>query len=183
MTNAMPHLAVQREALLDHGLDAAGRAQWARDLVLATTLTAGLQAEMQVGTLPVEWSVEARTAGRPVLLVDVGADALDHASLDHLELKAAHVWRDLTRSAALFEPRPWIGALRVTEADAADAGGVERVRRLVASRTIDAACVAVVDRRARSVWSPTSTLSIESFAAALTGRCLVLAAGDSAVAR
>lgn len=52
MTNAMPDLAVQREALLDHGLDAAGLAQWTRDLVVATTLTAGLQAECKSGPRP-----------------------------------------------------------------------------------------------------------------------------------
>lgn len=183
MTNAMPDLAVLREALLDHGLDAAGLAQWTRDLVVATTMTAGLQAEVQVGTPPVEWSVEARTAGRPVVLVDVGTDALGEASVDQLELRASHVWRDVTRSAAVFEPRPWIGAVRVTEEAAIDAVSVQRIRHLVASRTLDAACVVVVDRRARAVRSPTSTLSIESFAAALTGRCLVLVAGNSAVAR
>lgn len=179
----MPDLAVLREALLDHGLDAAGLAQWTRDLVVATTMTAGLQAEVQVGTPPVEWSVEARTAGRPVVLVDVGTDALGEASVDQLELRASHVWRDVTRSAAVFEPRPWIGAVRVTEEAAIDAVSVQRIRHLVASRTLDAACVVVVDRRARAVRSPTSTLSIESFAAALTGRCLVLVAGNSAVAR
>lgn len=146
-------------------------------------LTAGIQADGSDATPPVEWPVEVRTAGRSALLVDVGADALDHASLDRLELKAEHVWSNLTRSAGLFEPRPWIGALRVSEADVADADVMKRVRRLVTSRTLDAACVVVLDRAGRAVRSPSPVLSLESFAASLTGRCLVLAAANSAKAR
>ena len=114
---------------------------------------------------------------------DVGTDGLDQESLDRLELRAAHVWRDLTHTAAAFEPRPWIGAIRVTEKDAFEAVGAERIRRLVTSRTLDAACVVVLDRPALAVRSPNPVTSIESFAAALTGRCLVLAAGDAATAR
>ena len=180
MTNSLPDLAVQREALLDHDLDAAGLARWTRDLVVDATLTAGLQAEVQLGTPPVVWSVHAGTAGRSVVLVDVDLDALSEASVDQLELRASHVWRDVTRSALVFEPRPWIGAVRVTDEAAIDAASVDRIRHLVASRTLDAACVVVADRRARTVRSPTSALSIESFLAALTGRCLVLAASHSA---
>jgi len=178
--NSLPELSVQHDALLGQRLDADELAQWTRDLVEAAALATGLQPEVRVGTPPIEWSVEARTAGRPVLLVDAGNDGLDQASLDRLELRAAHVWRDLTRSATLFEPRPWIGAIRVTEEDATNAFGVERIRRLVASRTLDAACVVVLDRPARTVRSPNPVTSIESFTAALTGRCLVLAADGSA---
>lgn len=181
--NSFPGLAAARNALLEQRLDADGLAQWARDLVSAAALATEFQAEVRVGTPPVEWSVDARIAGRPVLLVDVGADALDGASLDQLELRASHVWRDLTRSAAVFEPRPWIGAIRVMEADSTDTVGVERIRRLVTSRTLDAACVVVLDRRSRAVRSPSSTVSMESFVAALTGRCLVLATGHAAAAR
>lgn len=181
--NPFPGLAAARNLVLDQHLDEDGLAQWARDLVSTAALATAFQAEVRVGTPPVEWSVEARTAGRPVLLVDVGADALDGASLDQLELRAAHVWRDLTRSAAVFEPRPWIGAIRVMEADSTDTVGVERIRRLVTSRTLDAACVVVLDRRSRAVRSPSSTVSMESFVAALTGRCLVLATGHAAAAR
>lgn len=180
MSISIPDVAVQRNALLaGQPLDARWLVRWARDLVEAAALATGLQPEVRVGTPPIEWSVEARTAGRPVLLVDAANDGLDQASLDRLELRAAHVWRDLTRSATLFEPRPWIGAIRVMEEDATNAFGVERIRRLVASRALDAACVVVLDRQARSVRSPNPVTSIESFAAALTGRCLVLAAADA----
>jgi hypothetical protein len=184
MSISIPDVAVHLNALLaGQLLDAQWLLRWARDLVEASALAGGLQADVRVGTLPAEWSVEARTAGRPVLLVDVDTDGLDEASLDRLELRAAHVWRDLTRDAASFDPRPWIGAIRVTEEHAIEAVGVERIRRLVASRTLDAACVVVLDRQARAVRSPNPVSSIESFAAALSGRCLVLSAGDSATAR
>ena len=183
MSISIPDVARQRDGLLDQSLDGRGLVRWARDLVEAAAATVGFQADVRVGTSPGEWLVEARTAGRPVLLVDVGTDGLDQASLDRLELRAAHVWRDLTRNAASFEPRPWIGVIRVTERDAIEAVGVERIRRLVASRTLDAACVVALDRPARTVRSPNPVTSIESFAAALTGRCLVLSTGDSATAR
>jgi hypothetical protein len=184
MSISIPDVAVQRDALLaGQPLDARWLVRWARDLVEAAALAGGLQPEVRVGTPPIEWSVEARTAGRPVLLVDVGTNGLDQASLDRLELRAAHVWRDLTRSAASFESRPWIGAIRVAEEDAVDEVGIERIRRLIASRTLDAACVVVIDRPARTVRSPNPVTSIESFAAALTGRCLVLSAGAAATAR
>jgi hypothetical protein len=184
MSISIPDVAVQRDALLaGQPLNARWLVRWARDLVEAVALAGGLQPEVRVGTPPLEWSVEALTAGRPVLLLDVGADGLDQESLDRLELRAAHVWRDLTRTAAAFDPRPWIGAIRVTEEDAIEAVGVERIQRLVASRTLDAACVVVLDRPACTVRSPNPVTSIESFAAALTGRCLVLSAGDAATAR
>jgi hypothetical protein len=174
MSISIPDVAVQRSELLaGQPLDA----RWARNLVEAAALAGGLQPEVRVGTPPSEWSVEARIAGRPVLLIDVGTAGLDQASLDRLELRAADVWRDLTPNALSFEPRPWIGAIRVAEEDAADEVGIERVRRLIASRTLDAACVVVIDRPARTVRSPNPVTSIESFAAALTGRCLVLSAG------
>ncbi len=181
MKNSIPDVAVQRNALLDQRHDVSGLARWARDLVEAAALTAGFQAEVRVGKPPAEWSVEVRTAGRPVLLVDVGTDALDQVSLDRLELRAAHVWRDLTRSAALFEPRPWLGAIRVAEDGATDAAGVERVLHLVATRTLDAACVVALDRPARTVRSSSPVMTIESFQAAVVGRCLVLAAGTTTV--
>ena len=184
MSISTPEVAVQRDALLaGQPLDARWLVRWARDLVEAAALAGGLQPEVRVGTPPIEWSVEAHTAGHPVLLVDVGTSGLDQASLDRLELRAAHVWRDLTRSAASFEPRPWLGAIRVAEEDAVDEVGIERIRRLIASRTLDAACVVVIDRLARTVRSPNPVTSIESFAAALTGRCLVLSAGAAPIAR
>jgi hypothetical protein len=181
--NSFPGLPAARNALLEQRLDGDGLAQWAQDLVSAAALATEFQADVRVGTTSVDWSVDARAAGRPVLLVDVGANALGQASLDQLELRATHVWRDLTRSAAVFEPRPWIGAIRVVEADSPDTVGVERIRRLVTARTLDAACVVVLDRRARAVRSPSAAVSMESFVAALTGRCLVLATGHAAAAR
>jgi len=180
MSISIPDVAVQRDALLaGQPLDAQGLAQWACDLVEGAALATGLQPEVRVGTPPIEWSVETRAAGGPVLLVDVGIDGLGEASLDRLELRAAHVWRDLTRDAASFEPRPWIGAIRVTEEGAIEAVGVERIQRLVALRTLDAACVVVLDRPTRTVRSPNPVTSIESFVAALMGRFLVLAAGST----
>jgi len=181
MSISIPDLAVQRNALLaGQPLDARWLVRWARNLVEAAALAGGLQPEVRVGTPPIEWSVEARIAGRPVLLVDVGTDGLDQAALDRLELRAVHVWRDLTRDAASFESRPWIGAIRVTAEDAIEAVGVERIQRLVASRTLDAACVVVLDRPERALRSPNPVTSLESYAAALIGRCLVFAAGGSA---
>jgi hypothetical protein len=180
MSISIPDLAVQRDALLaGQPLDAQGLVRWARDLVEVAASTVGFEADVRVGTPPAEWSVEVRTAGRQVVLIDVATDALDPASLDRLELRAAHVWRDVTRNSALFEPRPWIGAIRVAEDRSTDAAGVERVPQLVASRTLDAACVLALDRPARTVGSPGPVLSIESFAAALVGRFLVLAAGTA----
>jgi hypothetical protein len=181
MSISIPDLAVQCDALLaGQPLDAPGLARWARDLVEVAASTVGFEADVRVGTPPTDWSVEVRTAGRPVVLIDVATDALDPASLDRLELMAAHVWRDLTRSATLFEPRPWIGAIRVIEEQALEAVGVDQIQQLVASRTLDAACVVAVDRAARTIGSPGPVMSIESFAAALVGRLLVLATGTAA---
>jgi len=139
-----------------------------------------LRAEVRVGTPPVEWPVEVRVAGRPALLVDAATDALDQDSLDRLELRAARVWRRVTRNAPLFEPRPWLGAIRVVDGRAPNALGVEQLVQLVASRTLDAACVVVVDRSTRTVRNLTPVTSIESFHAALVGRCLVLTTGIAA---
>jgi hypothetical protein len=180
MRISIPGVAVQSDALLaGQPLDALRLVRWARDLVEVAASTVGFEADVRVGTPPADWSVEVRISGRPLVLVDVATEALDPDSLDRLELRAGHVWRDLTRSATLFEPRPWIGAIRVTEEQALEAVGVERTRRLVASRVLDAACVIALDRPARTVRSPNAATSIESFVAAGVGRFLVLAAGTA----
>ena len=70
--------------------------------------------------------------------------------------------------------RPWLGAIRVISSGVPDALVVERLEQLVASRILDAACVAIVDQLAGDVGSPTPALSIEAFKAALTGRYFVL---------
>ena len=58
-----------------------------------------------------------------------------------------------------------------------EAAGADRVLQLVASRTLDAACIVALDRPPRTVRGPNAVTSIESFTAALVGRFLVLAAG------
>lgn len=154
-----------------------GGVAWTAGLVLAATVTADLRARVTTNarSVPDVWSVEAHLSGRPLVLVDVDADGSDSTSLDRLELRASRLWRDLTRNATPFEPRPWIGAIRISQAGEMDADGVERLDQLVAARLLDAACIVTVDAGADSVRSSSPATSLEAFQAALVGRCLYLA--------
>ena len=155
----------------DGGLD------WTAELVRAATVTAGLRARVRASAQSATdgWSIEVQVYGRPLVLVDVDADGTDSASLDRLELRASGLWRDLTRDAALFEPRPWIGAIRISHAGEPEADRVERLDQLIAGRLLDVACVVMVDEADERVWSPSPATSLDAFQAALVGRCLYLA--------
>lgn len=167
---------LRRALLAGQHLDADGLAGWASELVGTALLTVGLRADVRSVALPAhaEWSVEVRVSGRVAVLLDIATDALGQSSLDRLELRAARTWRSVTRNAASFEPRPWLGAVRIGKHRIHDVRGVQRLEQLVASRMLDAACVVEVDEPADDVWSPSPATSIESFQSALIGRCLVL---------
>jgi hypothetical protein len=109
---------------------------------------------------------------RPFLLIDIEVDGGADVSLDRLEIRAARRWRSVTRNAVLFELRPWVGAIRIAPDDGQAADLAERLRRLVAARILDAACVVTVDDGL--VRSPGPDVSIDAFHAALVGRCLYL---------
>jgi len=167
----------ERSALLaGQHLGPGGVASWASDLAESALLSAGLHAEARVSAFleEAEWSIVVRRYEQTVVLIDAEDDAHDHGSIDRLELLAARTWRDVTRHAPSGEMRPWLGAIRVVSNGVPDALIVERLERLVASRILDAACVATVDQLAGNVGSPTPALSIEAFKAALTGRYFVL---------
>ncbi len=165
----------ERSALLagqHHG--PGGLAGWASDLVRSTLSSVGLRAEALVRTSPehAEQLVEARLFEQAVVRIDVDDDATGQASIDRLELLAARTWRDVTRGAGKI--RLWRGAIRVINDSSPQGLIVDGLEQLVASRVLDAACVVMVDQVADDVWSPRPALSIESFKAALIGRCLVL---------
>ena len=166
----------ERSALLGQHHGPAGLPGWASDLVSSALSSVGLRAEVLARTSPedVEQLVEARLAPseQAVVLIDVDGDANGQASIDRLELLAARTWRDVTRGVG--DVRPWLGAIRVINDSSPEALIVERLEQLVASRALDAACVVMVDQAADDVRSPSPALSIESFKAALIGRCLVL---------
>jgi hypothetical protein len=167
----------ERRALLGgQHLGPGGVASWASDLANSSLLSVGLHAEAPVSTFPAEaeWSVVVRRSERTVVLIDADDDPHDHDSIDRLELMATRRWRDVTRHSSPGEMRPWLGAIRVISIGVADALVVERLEQLVASRILDAACVAIVDQLAGDVGSPTPALSVEAFKAALTGRYFVL---------
>lgn len=151
-----------------------GLGGWASRLVSSTLSDVGLRAEAFVRTSPehAEQLVEARLFEQAVVLIDVDDDANGQASIDRLELLAARTWRDVTRGVG--DVRPWLGAIRVINDSSTEALIVERLEHLVAFRLLDAACVVMVDQAAEDVWSSRPALSIESFKAALIGRCLVL---------
>lgn len=154
-----------------------GGIEWSAELVRAATVTAGLRARVRTNKRSARdaWSIVVHGSGRPLVLVDVETEGADFRSLDRLELRASRLWRDLTRSATLFEPRPWIGAVRISQVEELDADGVERLDQLVAARLLDAACIVTVDAGADSVRSSSPATSLEAFQAALVGRCLYLA--------
>lgn len=153
-----------------------GGVAWTAELVLAATVSVDLRARVTTNaqSAPDVWSVEAHIAGNPLVFVDVDSDGTDDRSLDLLELRAARLWREVTREAAPFEPRPWIGAVRIGQANEPDADGVARLNQLVAARLLDAACIVMVDEAGDRVWSPNPTASLDAFQAALVGRCLYL---------
>lgn len=164
----------ERSTLLGQHHGPGGLPGWASDLVRSALSSVGLRAEVLVKTSPehAEQLVEARLSEQTVVLIDVDGDANGQASIDRLELLAARTWRDVTRGVG--DVRPWLGAIRVIDDSSPEALVVDRLEQLVASRLLDAACVVMVDQAADDVWSPRPALSIESFKAALVGRCLVL---------
>jgi hypothetical protein len=147
---------------------------WASTLVRAAASAVTLECELQSEppSSPDEWPVELRVSERQLILVAIEVDGAAHESLDRLEVRAARLWRRVTRDAGLFEPRPWIGAIRIASDRDQAADVAERLRQLVMARTLDAACV--VATHDGVVWSPRSDMSIEAFQAALVGRCLYL---------
>lgn len=153
--------------------DDGGRA-WASTLVRAAASAVTLKYELRSmsPSLRDEWPIEFRVSERRLVLIDIEVDGAVHETLDRLEVRAATLWRSVTRDAGLFEPRPWIGAIRIVSGRDQAADVAERLRQLVMVRTLDAACVVATD--AGVVWSPRSDLSIEAFRAALVGRCLYL---------
>lgn len=173
----------ERRALLaGQHLSRGGLPGLAADLVRSALSSVGLQADVLVhpSAEPAESAIEVRRFGQAAMLIDVADDARGQASIDRLELLAARTWRSVTRNAASGEVRPWLGAIRVSSDSIPDALVVERLEQLVAARILDTACVVMVDQVANDVWSPSPTLTIESFQAALIGRCVVLSTLGSA---
>lgn len=168
----------RRALLFGQYLGGASLASWASDLVRTALSTVDLEAEVLTSTSSAgaDWAVEARVSAHAAVLIDIDINdsaAPGHDSIDRLELRAARTWRGVTRNAAPFELRPWLGAIRISRTNA-PAVGVERLTELVASRVLDAACVVAVDAAGDGLWSPSPAMSIESFQAALVGRFLVL---------
>lgn len=147
---------------------------WASALVRAAAYAVTLECELQSvsPSSPDEWPVELRVSERQLVLVDIEVDGVAHESLDRLEMRATRLWRSVTRDAGRFEPRPWIGSIRITSDRDVATNVAERLRQLVMTRTLDAACVLATD--AGVVWSPRSDTSIEAFQAAILERCLYL---------
>lgn len=174
MSGLTVDVSQERRALLEQHHVPADLPGWASDLFRSALSNVGLRAEVVARTSPenVEQLVEARLSEQVVVLIDVDGDANGRASIDRLELLAARTWRDFRRGVG--DVRPWLGAIRVINGSSPEALIVERLEQLVASRALDAACVVMVDRAADDVRSPSPALSIESFKAALIGRCLVL---------
>ncbi len=154
-----------------------GGAEWTSLLVQAAAKAAGLRSTV-ASTPPARtaWPVELSVSGQPLLFVDIDIDGVDDDWLDRVELRAGRLWRDVTREAELFKPRPWLGALCVSHDLEPQPDAVERLARLVAARVLDSACAVVVDEAGERVWSPRKELSLEAFQAALLGRCLYLSA-------
>lgn len=166
-----------RKALLAGQHLADGGAVWAAGFLQTAALACGLQFEIKTVS-PTEagaWPVELRISDRPFLLVDIDVNGTGHAWLDRLELRAAQVWRDVTREAAVFEPRPWLAAVRISDAPEPDQDGVDRLAQLVAARVLDVACILLIDEASGRVWSPNPATSLEALQAATLGRCQFLA--------
>ncbi len=152
----------------------AGGVSWASELIRAAASTVQLQCELRSTSpsSPDDWSVELLVRDRPLVLVDIEVDGPADDSFDRLETRAARRWRSVTRDGTLFEPRPWIGAIRIAPDEHRAADVAERLRQLVAARILDAACVVTVD--VGLVRSPRSDVSLDAIHAALVGRCLYL---------
>src|SRR6266540_4155743 len=150
----------RRSLLAGHHLTDGGL-EWASRLVQAAAEAAGLPSTV-ASTPPARtaWPVELSVSGQPLLLVDIDIDGVDDSWLDRLELRAARLWRDMTREAELFEPRPWLGALCVSHDLEPQPDAVERLARLVAARVLDSACAVVVDQAGERVGSPRHELSL-----------------------
>jgi len=123
----------RRSLLAGHHLTDGGL-EWASRLVQAAAEAAGLQSTLaSTPAARTAWPVELSVSGQPLLLVDIDIDGVGDDWLDQLELRAARLWRDVTREAALFEPRPWLGAIGVSHVREPDPDGVARLLQLVAA--------------------------------------------------
>lgn len=163
-----------RSGLLSGRHRDAGGVSWASELIRGAASTVPLRCDVRSASpsWSDDWSVELLVHDRPLVLIDVWVDGAADGSFDRLEIRAARRWRSVTRDAPLFEPRPWIGAIRIASDEHQAADVAERLRQLVVARILDAACVVTVD--GGLVRSPRWDVSLDAFHAALVGRCLYL---------
>ena len=137
------------------------------------------------------WDIEVEVGGRSVALIDVGVvSERDQVSavmdrFDSVLVKAMDCWRSVTRAPHPAPPRPWLGFLLAVDVAISDeivqhdrelapAGQAfaAMLDRMVKERTLDAACVIVVDPSTGVASYPNDALAFDAFAATLLGRCL-----------
>jgi hypothetical protein len=139
------------------------------------------------------WDVEVVLGDHSLARIDIDVVSEPHhvepalAGFDAVLAKACESWRMVTRCAEPAPPRPWLGCLRVFEGEFADDLVQPREARtssqhtlataldtMVKDRTLDAACMMVVDTAAGIVSSPIEALSFRAFTASLFGRLVYL---------
>ena len=142
------------------------------------------------------WDVEVEVGGRSVALIDVDVvSERDQASavmdrFDSVRVKAMDCWRTVTRAPHPAPPRPWLAFVLAVDVAISD-GIVQHDRefapasqafaakldRMIKERTLDAACVIVVDPSTGVASYPNDALSFRCLRGCLARPVRVLQRG------
>ncbi len=137
------------------------------------------------------WDVGVQVGGRSVALIDIDVvSEPDQVSavvdrFDSVLAKAMDCWRSVTQAPHPAPPRPWLGFLLAVDVTISDeivqhdrklapAGQAfaATLDRMVKERTLDAACLILLDLSTGITTYSNEALSFQAFAAALLGRCV-----------